>query len=87
MYNKRTWLNKDESHGTSSIVCFHGDVLYGKEILDTAFIEITDCYHKVRLHVGDEYNYKEYVNKIDRLIDELSAYRNYLVVVKNLKVE
>jgi len=52
MYNKRTWLNTDDSHFTSSIACFHGKRLFGKETLEDAFIEITDCYHKIRLHIG-----------------------------------
>jgi len=81
MYNKRTWLNTDDSHFTSSIACFHGKRLFGKETLEDAFIEITDCYHKIRLHIGDEYDYDAYVDKIDKLIDELTQYRDYIKLI------
>ena len=82
MYNKRIWLNEDGSHFTASMVCFDGKVKAGNEMLESAFIEITDCYHKIRLHVGDEYNYQNYINKIEKMVDELIAYKDYLKATK-----
>lgn len=54
--------------------------LIDKDKVLCSFIEIADCCNKVRLHVDDEYNYKEYISKIDILINELSNYKDFLII-------
>lgn len=46
LYNRRTWLNREESDSTGAVVCFDGVVNYknefGNEIpLESRFVEIS----------------------------------------------
>ena len=51
-FNRRTWLNDEDSHFTGSLVCFDGVVSnQGKPAEEYTFIELRDCHGRVRLHV------------------------------------
>ena len=80
MYNKRTWLNTEESDSTGSIVAFDGNITD----LDTGvkynqrFLEIADCRNKVRLHKTSDDSDEEFLNKIKLLRDEINRFINHL---------
>lgn len=52
IYSKRVWLNKNDSPSTGSVVAYHGPTGWRKEKEETAFLEISDCSVKCRLHVS-----------------------------------
>lgn len=79
-YCSRTWLNRDSSPSTGSIVCYDGTVKYADEDeeLPNTFIEISDCHGKIRLHRTYFDTKEDFVKKIDTLIGELNRFKYYL---------
>ena len=79
MYNKRKWLNKDNSMSTGAIVIFDGKYPYSnKKPTKSCFVEFSDCHQKVRVHKSFADSSSDWMYKIDTLIDELTLYKNYL---------
>lgn len=83
LYNRRTWLNREESDSTGAVVCFDGVVNYknefGNEIpLESRFVEISDCRHKIGLHETTDDSKEDFINKIVLLRDELDLYIEHL---------
>lgn len=79
-YKKLNVLNDDNSPSTGSIVCYDGCVTYDDDgDFSNQFIEISDCYHKVRLHRAQFDDVSDWLNKIDALIMSLQEYRCHIV--------
>jgi len=78
MYNKRTWLNKDNSPSTGNVVAFEGDVLWRGEKIQSAFLSISDCNDIVRLHKTDEDTMEDFINKMTVLRNEIDLFIEYL---------
>jgi len=79
-YNKRTWLNPITSDSTAHIVAFDGkvtDLDTGKKS-EFVFLEISDCYHKVRLHKTSDDTYKDFINKLKVLSKEINLFIHHL---------
>lgn len=78
-YNKRTWLNSEDSDSTGSLVCFDGTVTTKKdESLDWAFLEISDCRNKVRLHRTEDDSKDDFLRKLKTIKREVSEFINFL---------
>ena len=79
-YNKRTWLNAADDSSTGSIVIFDGVPNWSKEGERTAFVELSDCHCKVRIHKGrfEEDADRAFRRKVIKLRDELNEYLDYL---------
>lgn len=78
-YNKRVWLNSKASSFTGSITCNDQKcVAQDGKLYDWAFVEIADCSKKVRIHIGDNRNYKTYIRKVRKMRDELTKYIEHL---------
>lgn len=78
IYNKRTWLNSEESSSTSNVIAFDGDVLYeGKSYRDT-FVKISDCKNSITLHKKDSESMEYFTNKLELLKNEIELFINYL---------
>ena len=77
-YNKRTWLNPTESDSTGSIVAFSGNVTHEGKLLDEAFLEISDCKNKVRLHLTTDDSIEDFINKIKLLKKEIELFINHI---------
>lgn len=79
-YNKRIWLNTDDSHYTGSIVLFDGvDVInHGKKLDRYSFVEISSCHGKVRIHKDDNLTMEDYIQKLKLLETEICEYRKHL---------
>lgn len=79
-YNRRTFINQEDSHYTGSIVCFDGEsvINQGKTLARYTFIEIADCHGKARIHLDLNHDVPAYLAKLDTLIEELQNFRNHL---------
>ncbi len=78
IYNKRTWLNPDNSDSTGSVVAFDGKVTYHNEFLDSRFLEIADCKNKIRLHQTTDETKEDFIAKMKLLKSEIEQFINYL---------
>ena len=74
-YNSRWWLNPTSSSSSSSIVCFDGICDNGER---RSYVEITDCYHKIKLHNVDGETSQQYIDKIEFLKVQLEQYIKHL---------
>ena len=79
-YNKRQWLNSENSPSTGNIVCFDGDITHNGNIARNIFVSISDCYNSARLHLTEDDSVKDFVEKITLLRDELTSFINHLNV-------
>ena len=79
MYNKRTWLNKETSDSTGSVVAFDGTVVdfEGKQYRNT-FLEIADCKHKITLHVTSDDTQEDFIEKLRLLNSDIELFINHL---------
>lgn len=77
-YNTRTWLNPKDSLSTGSCVCYHGQYDYGEDdkpkLDDLAFLEISDCYQKVKLHKREEDTMEDFIMKMKTLEQCISGF-------------
>lgn len=78
MYSKRLWLNNEDSPQTGSVVAYRGKMMFGGDIKMTAFLEISDCHNKSRLHVSPMDTMQDYIIKMEKLRDFVSDYIDYL---------
>lgn len=84
-YNRRTWLNNDNTSSTGSVVCCHSTVKYpeDKESYESIFCEIADCHVKARLHKTQFETRKQFLNKLKYLRLELSRFIDHLEEYEN----
>jgi hypothetical protein len=86
-YSKRTWLNDPEKESTGSVVCFSGLSSWigagNTKPPWTRFIEIADCRRKITLHQSDTDSDKEYIEKIEILLEEITQYLGHLKMESN----
>lgn len=78
MYNKRAWLNPDESDSTSSVIAFNGMVTRYDESIEDLFLEISDCSRKIRLHQTQDDTKKDFITKMEILKDNIESFIDYL---------
>ena len=76
-YNKRTWLNNSISPSTGNVIAFDGDVNYSEGVERTTFLEISDCYHTVRIIKNTE-NSDDFISKMKLLKSEIELFINHL---------
>ena len=77
-YNKRLWLNSEDSPSTGNIVCFDGDTTHNGNVARNIFVSISDCYNSARLHMTEDDSVEDFVEKITLLRDELTNFINHL---------
>jgi len=77
-YNKRTWLNKNTSSSTSSIVVYDGIVPNTKPKERMTFVQISDCKNIVTLHARLDEPFEDFIGKIKLLKNELELFINSL---------
>ncbi len=78
MYNKRVWLNKNNSASIGNVVAFDGEVLWKKEKIRSIFLSISDCNVSVRIHKDDNDTIDDFIDKIKLLKDEIELFINHL---------
>lgn len=84
MYNRRTWLNADNSASTGNIVAFDGDVTWRDEKMRSTFLSISDCNVSVRLHMAGDDTFTQFINKMKLLKNEIALFINYLEKTKEV---
>lgn len=77
-YNKRQWLNSEDSPSTGNIICFDGDTTHNGDVARNIFVSISDCYNSARLHMTEDDSVEDFVEKITLLRDELTKFINHL---------
>ena len=77
-YNKRQWLNSEDSPSTGNIVCFDGDTTHNGNVARNIFVSISDSYNSARLHMTEDDSVEDFVEKITLLRDELTNFINHL---------
>ena len=78
MYNRRTWLNSQKSDNTGSVVAFDGKVTYDNQLVNSTFLEISDCRSKIRLHLTTDDSKSEFIDKLKLLKNEIELFINHL---------
>ena len=79
MYNRRTWLNKDTSSSTGSVVAFDGRLIdYKGNDYQSTFLEISDCSSKVTLHITSDDTITDFIDKLELLKSEIELFINHL---------
>ena len=78
MYNKRTWLNKENSPSTGNVVAFEGEVLYKEEKIHSIFLSVSDCNVSARLHKTDEDSVQDFIDKMKLLEKEVHQFIEHL---------
>ena len=79
MYNKRTWLNPLESHATGSVVTFDGWLETElKEYENYRYLEISDCYGKVKIHQVQGSTKQDFIDKLELLANDINLFLVHL---------
>lgn len=77
-YNKRIWLNDEDSPSTGSMVAYDGVEIEDGVSFDVRYLRFTDCYNVIRLH-QEHYSTKEdYLKKLRLIKDNLDLYIKHL---------
>lgn len=76
-YNKRTWLNKNDSPSIGSVVAFDGEIKYSDATERTTFLAISDCHHAIKLIKNTE-NIEDFIEKMKLLKIEIELFINHL---------
>ena len=77
-YNRRTWLNKEDSPSTGNVVCFDGDTTNNGIVARNMFVSISGCYNSARLHLTEDDTIEDFTRKLTVLRDELGSFINHL---------
>lgn len=78
MYNKRVWLNKEDSASTGSVVAFDGEVVWRNEKIRSTFLQISDCSISARLHKSDDDSLQDFIDKMKLLKNEIQSFIDHL---------
>ena len=83
-YKKLTELNPPTCPSTGTITIYDGVDIWtdvkddSTHEIENRFVEITDCYHKVRLHQSRFDTKQDWIDKLMRLQDALDHYITFL---------
>ena len=76
-YNKRTWLNKDDSPSLGSVIAFDGNVEYSEGSERTTFLALSDCRFTIKLIKNTE-PIEDFISKMELLNTEIQLFINHL---------
>lgn len=77
-YNKRTWLNKDNSPSTGNVVAFDGITAWREKKERNTFLSISDCNVSIRLHRIDDDSVRDFIDKLQLLKSEIELFIEHL---------
>jgi hypothetical protein len=78
MYNKRTWLNKNNSPSTGNVVAFDGEVTWRDEKIRSIFLSVSDCSVSARLHKTDDDTIEDFIDKMRLFKNEIGLFIEHL---------
>ena len=73
-YKTQVFLNPEDSPSTGSVVCYDGEYHYDDGPDRYAFLEISDCHQKIRLHKCNGDSIKDFTTKLCLLREELDKF-------------
>lgn len=85
-YNRRIWLNSENSRSTGSMVCFDGNTEFSDGPDRDTFIEIADCRTKVRLHKSSDDSVSDFIKKLSVMRNGIDSFINHLKKEKSLRM-
>ena len=77
MYNRRIWLNRDDSPSLGNVVTFDGEVDYSDGSERTTFLAIADCHHTIKLIKNAE-SMEHFIQKMKMLRTEIDLFIEHL---------
>ena len=77
MYNKRTWLNKENSPSLGSVIAFDGNVEYSEGSERTIFLALSDCSFTIKIQKNTE-SVADYIYKLELLKTEIELFIKHL---------
>lgn len=78
MYNKRTWLNPDNSPSLGSIVAYDGREMWKGKMFGDCFLAISDCHVTAKLHKTEDDSFEDFLNKMKLLHEEIGQFIQHL---------
>lgn len=78
MYNKRTWLNKEDSPSTGNVVAYDGYYEHDGKKYRNLFLSVSDCYNAARLHKTEDDTVDDFILKMKTLRDNIDEFIEYL---------
>ena len=78
LYNKRTWLNKEDSTSTGNVAAM---VYKDEDDIITACLSVADCYNSARLHKTREDTMRDFIDKMKVLNNEIELFIKYLETI------
>lgn len=77
-YKTQTWLNPLSSRCTGSVVCYDGIYDFDEKPDRLTFIELADCYQKIKLHKTTEDTVEDFIKKLKLLQADISKFITHL---------
>jgi hypothetical protein len=59
-------------------VAFDGQVTYKNNLIDSTFLEISDCQNKIRIHLTTDDTKEDFIEKMELLKSEIELFINHL---------
>lgn len=85
-YSKRYWLNRNDSPSTGNVVAFDGIVKDSDgEGYRSTFLQISDCFAKVKLHKASYDSMDDFIAKMKKLKIVIDEFIEHLERNKNGK--
>ena len=81
-YCDRVWLNKDDSPSTGSVVAFDGIIKDKEGEYRSSFLQISDCFTKVKLHKESYSSVDDFIDKMKKLRTVIDSFINHLEMNK-----
>ena len=83
-YNKRTWLNSENSPSTGLVVAFDGETTWHGEKIRNTFLQVSDCNFSARLHKCEDDSMYDFIRKMRLLASEVQKFADYLEATERL---
>lgn len=77
-YCKREWLNEINSPSTGSVVAYDGIIKDSEVDYRSTFLQISDCFKKVKLHKASYDTINDFIKKMKILRTVIDDFINYL---------
>lgn len=77
-YNRREWLNNEQSASTGNVVAFDGVIHYNGKSIHKTFLQISDCNNSIRLHKTEDDSEQDFIDKMIKLRDTIDEFIQYL---------
>ena len=80
-YNRRIWLNKEDSPSLGNLIAFDGEVKYSEGAERTTFLAISDCRFTIKLTKNTE-TIDDFIDKMKLLKNEIELFISHLEQAK-----